>query len=83
MEFEQSPKTIKAPWNPVDGFEILRKRFGDVIIFTVFAENNISADNALTLLLNVILKTGVFKIWYKEWHNLPDTKRTLVNVLEW
>ena len=73
---------MKQPRNPVDGLEVLVNYFDKDIIFTAFAENDIFASNALTLLLNIILKTGVFQVQYKEWDNLSDTQHTLVNVLE-
>jgi hypothetical protein len=36
-----------------------------VIISAAFAENTISTDNALTLLLNSILKTEIFQVQYE------------------
>ena len=83
MELEQNCKTMKVPWNPLDRFEILRKRFNEMIISAAFAENNTSAGNTLNLILSVILKTGVFQVLYKEWYNLPGAQHTLVNALEW
>ena len=83
MKPKQSREPIKAAWDPTDRFEILRKRFDDALIYTAFAESSISVSNALNLLLNVILKTGIFQVQYKEWHNLPVGERNLVNALVW
>lgn len=74
---------MKVLWNPVDGFNILPKYFNAVIVFMAFTENNIFSGNALDLFINVILKTRVFHIQYKELRNLPGNNSTLVSVLEW
>ena len=60
MELKQRQNNESAI--PAEGFEILCKRFGEVIIFAAFTENNISTGNTLNRLPNVILKTGVFQI---------------------
>ena len=57
---------MQPQWNSTDGFEILRKNFDEAIIFTAFTKNKISADDTINLLLNIIIKTGVFQIQYKE-----------------
>ena len=83
MKPKQSRDTMKAPWNPADGFETHRKRFDEVIIFVALIENSISTGDTLNLLFNSILKRGVFHIQYTEWYHLSDTVCTLVNALEW
>ena len=66
LQLKQSQEPMKAPWNPTDGFEILCKHFDEALIFTAFAENYISTSDTLNLLLNVILKTGVFQTQHRE-----------------
>ena len=83
VELKKSREIMKAQWNPAEEFKILPKRFDEAIIFVAFAKNNISAGDTLTLLFDVILKTSVFQTNYKEWNNLTDNKRTLVNTLGW
>ena len=49
MELEQSRKTMKEPWNPAGWPKIFCKRFNEVVIFTTFAENNISSGDTINL----------------------------------
>ena len=59
MGLKQSHTSTKAASDPADRFAIMCMPFGDALIYTAFAKSSISASNALNLLLNVILKTGV------------------------
>ena len=83
MELKHSYRTMKAPRDPVDRFNTLSSVFYEAIIFSPLVENSASAGNTLNLLLDAILTMGVFQTQYTEWHNLPNNKRALVNVLDW
>ena len=83
MELKHIRESLEAACNPADGFGILYKRFNDTLIYAAFIKSSISASNALNLLLNIIPKTGLFQVKYKEWHNLPKPPRNLANALVW
>ena len=59
LELEDSWNQIMKPWNPSEGFQVLRKHFGGRITFVVFAENTIKPSSTLNMLINVIIKTGM------------------------
>ena len=61
MELKQSREPMRALWGPVDGFEVLCKRFDEAIIFAALTENSVLAADTLNLLPNAILKTSVFQ----------------------
>jgi hypothetical protein len=74
---------MKKLWHPVEGFEVLRKRFGNEITYAAFANNIITAGDALNMLINVITKIGYFQAQYEEWHSLPKAEQTLTNTFKW
>ena len=61
--------------------QVLRKHVDESIIFTAFAGNEISASDALNLILNVIVKISVIQTQYTEWHGLSNHNHTLANTL--
>ena len=74
---------MPKPWNIADVWEVLKDRFDDGIVYTVFADATINAADALNMLIYVLLKTGVFQAQYEEWHTLPRGDRTLTNAWVW
>ena len=67
----------------VGRFELLKTRFNNGIAFAAFANQPISPEDALNMLLTVVVKTGVFLIQYEEWHSLPETEKTMANAFIW
>ena len=66
---------MKQPWNPSEGFKVRSTHFEDGIIFEAFANNVLTAGDALNMLISVIIKTGVFQAQYEEWDSLPKPSR--------
>jgi hypothetical protein len=74
IEMEDSHDIMTQLSNPSEGSEVLHKHFDDRIIFAAFSDNTISAGDVLKMLLNIIIKTGVFQDHYEGWHSLPKDK---------
>ena len=58
---------------------MLKARFDNGDAFAAFTKQPISATDVLTMLLAVILATGVFQLEYTKWHTLPTGKRIIIN----
>ena len=69
MELEQSRETMKAPWNPVDMFEVLCRRFNEAIVQS--PPQCHSQDGGIQ---GPVQRVKVY--------NLPGSQHILVNVLE-
>ena len=74
---------MRKPWNIVDGWEVLKDRFNEGITYSVFADTQINAADALNMLIYNLLKTGVFQAQFEEWHALPRGDRTQANSWMW
>ena len=79
LELERNRDEMKTIWSLLEGFELLKNRSNDGIAFAAFANQPISPEDALNMLLTVIVKTGIFQIQYEEWHSLPETEKTMAN----
>ena len=66
LGIELSRDGMKAPWNPQSGFQVLKARFMDIIAVASLVEAHISPNAVLSMLLAVILITGVFQLEYSE-----------------
>jgi hypothetical protein len=82
-EIEVNRDSMKAPWNPQSGFQVLKARFMDAIAVAAFADAPIRPSDVLNMLLAVILATGVFQLEYTEWHALPAARRTILIAWDW
>ena len=51
---------MKAEWHPRDGFEVLKQRIKDGMIYASFANKSISANDALNMIMVVITQTRLF-----------------------
>ena len=59
---------MKAEWHPRDGFELLKQRIKDGMMYAAFANKPISPDDALNMIMVVITRTILFTTQYQEWH---------------
>ena len=83
QEIELNRDSMKAPWNPQSGFQVLKARFMAAIAVAAFATAPIRPNNIFNMLLAVILATGVFQLEYTKRHTLPVGQHTILNACDW
>ena len=59
---------MKADWHPRDGFEVLKQRIKDGMMYAAFSNKPINSDDALNMMMVVITRTRLFSTQYQEWH---------------
>ena len=68
IEIENNKDKMKAEWHPRDGFEVLKQRIKDGMMYAAFSNKPISSDDALNMMMVVITRTRLFSTQYQEWH---------------
>merc|ERR1711966_614056 len=51
IEFENNKDKMKADWHPRNGFEVLKQRIKDSMMYAAFANKSISPDDALNMMM--------------------------------
>ena len=59
---------MKVEWHPRDGFEVLKQRIRDGMMYPASANKPISPNDALNMIMIVIAQTRLFVTQYQEWH---------------
>ena len=70
---------MKAEWHPRDGFEVLKQRIKDGMMYVAFTNKPINTNGALTMMMVIITHTRLFTTQYQEWHGRDPNKKTLVH----
>ena len=83
LEIEENKDQMKVPWHPRDGFQLLKQRITDGCTYATFAGKPTSNNDALNMLLFVLLQTRMFARDYQEWHQQDDNEKTLANAFTW
>ena len=73
---------MKKEWHPRDGFDVLKQRIKDGMMYAAFANKPISTDAALNMMMVVVSRTRLFATQYQEWHGRDATEKTLVHAFE-
>ena len=63
--FEYFYNGMEKPWNPSEGFKVPRTRFDDKITFVASADNTITPNNTLHILVNENIKMSMFQEQYE------------------
>ena len=66
---------MKAEWHPRDGFEVLKQRIKDDMMYAAFANKPISTDDALNMMMVVITRTRLFATQYQEWRGKNQNEK--------
>ena len=66
IEIENNKDKMKAEWHPRDGFEVLKQRIKDGMMYAAFANKPISPNDALNMMMVVITRTRLFATQYQE-----------------
>ena len=82
IEIENNKDKMKAEWHPRDGFEVLKQRIKDGMMYASFANKSISTDDALNMMMVVITRTRLFATQYQEWHGRDNNDKTLLHAFE-
>ena len=77
VEIEANKDEMKAPWHPREGFQVLKRRVTDGMLFASFAGKPISNEDALNMVMVVITRTRMFPAAYQEWHSRPANQKTI------
>ena len=82
IEIENNKDKMKADWHPRDGFEVLKQRIKDGMMYAAFSNKPISSDDALNMMMVVITRTRLFSTQYQEWHAKQPQEKTLMHAFE-
>ena len=82
IEIENNKDKMKADWHPRDGFEVLKQRIKDGMMYAAFANKSISPDDALNMMMVVITRTRLFATQYQEWHGRDPNEKNLAHAFE-
>ena len=82
IKIENNKGKMKAEWHPRDGFEVLKQRIKDGMMYAAFSNKPISSDNALNMMMAVITRTRLFSTQYQEWHAKQLNEKTLMHAFE-
>ena len=82
IEIENNKDKMKAEWHPRSGFEVLKQRIKDGMMYAAFTNKLISPDDALNMMMVVITCTRIFATQYQEWHDRNPNENTLVHTFE-
>ena len=78
-EIKLNRNNMAAPWNRQSGFQSLKAQNMNSVAIAAFATAPIKPKDVLNMLVAVNLGTGVFKLEYTGWLNLPNDQRTIIN----
>ena len=65
--------------HPNDGFYALLNQIKESVLFTSYANHELSDSDVIDIATQVAMKSGLFNEAYKEWHRQPDADKTWAN----
>ena len=77
VEIEENKDEMKAPWHPKEGFQVLRQRITDGMLYASFAGKPINNEDSLNMVMVVVTRTRMFPAAYQEWHSRPANQKTI------
>jgi hypothetical protein len=75
----QTKVQMESPWNPGDGFETLITQINEGIIFADIVGYPIKATEVVDMAICVAMRSGIFTMTYKAWHQRQSNEKTLVD----
>ena len=82
IEIENNKDKMKAEWHPREGFEVLKQRIKDGMMYAAFANKPICPDDALSMMMVVITRARLFATQYQERHAKNINEKTLIHAFE-
>ena len=75
----QNKVQMETPWNPGDGFEALITKINEGMIFADIAGYPIEASEVVDVAIRVAMRSGIFAMTYKAWHQRQNNAKTWVD----